>query len=191
MVTFFSEKIQKIENLLVQSKTKSCVNITPTLGINGTPSLQAFPPVTEEDISKLIRSSASKSCIVHPIQTYILKECIDVLLPAITRIINLLLQFCTVPDSFKTAAVTPLLKKATLNPNCLTYFRPVSNLQFSSKILEVELKKLTITSMRSCSQHLENTTQRKQHCYEYRMIYYSPWTKTVFFPCVIRYRCCF
>ena len=74
--------------------------------------------------------------MLDPIPTYLLKECIDILLPTITRIINLSLQFCIVPDSFKTAAVTPLLKKASLDANVLKNFRPVSNLPFISKILE-------------------------------------------------------
>ena len=41
-----------------------------------------------------------------------------------------------VPQCFKHALVKPLLKKANLDPNCLSNYRPVSNLPFLSKVLE-------------------------------------------------------
>ena len=41
-----------------------------------------------------------------------------------------------VPQYFKHAPVKPLLKKASLDPNCLKHYRPVSNLPFLSKVLE-------------------------------------------------------
>ena len=41
-----------------------------------------------------------------------------------------------VPESFKSAAVAPLLKKNNLDQNCFKKVRPESNLFFISKILE-------------------------------------------------------
>ena len=41
-----------------------------------------------------------------------------------------------VPHCFKHALVKPLLKKASLDPNCLKHYRPVSSLPFLSKVLE-------------------------------------------------------
>ena len=81
-------------------------------------------------------SSASKSCELDPIPTSLLKECIDVLLPFITNLINLSIETGHVPSAFKTAAVTPLLKKKDADKNDLKSYRPVSNLSFISKILE-------------------------------------------------------
>ncbi|KAK3744261.1 hypothetical protein QZH41_007431 [Actinostola sp. cb2023] len=40
------------------------------------------------------------------------------------------------PKQFKDAVVTPILKKASLNPEILKNYRPVSNLPFVSKIVE-------------------------------------------------------
>ena len=40
------------------------------------------------------------------------------------------------PKQFKNAVVTPILKKASLNPEILKNYRPVSNLPFVSKIVE-------------------------------------------------------
>ena len=41
-----------------------------------------------------------------------------------------------VPSRFKSASVTPLLKKDGLDPDDLSNFRPVSNVSLISKILE-------------------------------------------------------
>ena len=41
-----------------------------------------------------------------------------------------------VPSEFKTAVVKPLLKKASLDPNQVKNYLPVSNLPFLSKIPE-------------------------------------------------------
>ena len=52
-----------------------------------------------------------------------------------TTIINESLHSGVVPQSFRNAVVTPLLKK-NLSTNEMKNFRPVSNLPFLSKILE-------------------------------------------------------
>ena len=65
-----------------------------------------------------------------------LKECLDVLLPIVTSIINSSLTSGVVPDSFKVASITPLIKKPSLEPDILANYRPISNLPFLSKVLE-------------------------------------------------------
>jgi len=169
MVTFSSDKVKKIENILrdVQSKTTSNSDpiVFPDSELNAT--FRSFHCVSEDDVRKLITSSASKSCILDPIPTYLLKECLDTLLPIITRIINLSLQTSTVPNAFKTAAVTPLLKKASLDPNCLKNFRPVSNLPFISKILEkVVLKQLNDHKLANNLHEKFQSAYRKNHSTE-------------------------
>jgi hypothetical protein len=98
--------------------------------------LLEFRPVTEDDVHKLINRSATKSCDLDPIPTWLVKDCLDVLLPVITKIINLSLSTSTMPDSYKHAALLPLIKKALLDPEVLKNFRPVSNLVFVSKLIE-------------------------------------------------------
>jgi len=41
-----------------------------------------------------------------------------------------------VPDVFKLAYITPLLKKSDLDPAAVTSYRPISNLPMLSKLLE-------------------------------------------------------
>ena len=50
-------------------------------------------------------------------------------------IINSSLRSSQVPKSMKSAIVTPLLKKSTLDPDILKNYRPVSNLSYISKLL--------------------------------------------------------
>ena len=62
--------------------------------------------------------------------TFLLKECIAELLPIITAIVNASLRSAKVPCTFKNAVITPLLKKASLDPDVPSNYRPVSNLGF-------------------------------------------------------------
>ena len=58
------------------------------------------------------------------------------LLPAFTDVVNLFPTTSTLPKHFKDGIITPDLKKASLNPEILENYRPVSNLSFVSKIVE-------------------------------------------------------
>ena len=78
----------------------------------------------------------TKSCILDPLPTNLVKHCIDDLVPLITHIVNESLMSGTVPLQFKQAIVVPILKKHGLDCNTLKNFRPVSNLPFVSKVLE-------------------------------------------------------
>ena len=68
--------------------------------------------------------------------TFLIKECIDILLPSITKLVNFSLSEGLVPDGLKKAVVTPLIKKASLPVEDLKNYRPVSRLSFISKLVE-------------------------------------------------------
>ena len=70
---------------------------------------------------------------LDPIPTNLLKQCIDVLLPVITRIVNLSLLQGFMPLSLKKALMKPLLKNMNLMLEILKNYRPVSNLAFIIK----------------------------------------------------------
>ena len=67
--------------------------------------------------------------------TSLVIDCIDVLLPILTKMINLPLESGLFADDWKCALVLPLLKKPGLD---LLYknYRPVINLQYVSKLTE-------------------------------------------------------
>ena len=68
-----------------------------------------------------------------------------------TSIMNRSLSCGIVPQCFKHALVKPLLKKASLDPNCLKHYRPVSNLPFLSKVLERIVLKQFVQHLQSHS----------------------------------------
>ena len=111
-------------------------SINQTTSTCTSPVFEHFRPVSVTEISKLISGSPSKSCVLDPVPTWMLKDHINILAPVITRIVNNSFETAIFPDHFKNALVTPLLKKPSLDPEILKNFRPVSNLKFVSKIVE-------------------------------------------------------
>lgn len=108
----------------------------PTPDFSGTDSsFTSFEPVSEEFVSRLIRSLA-KSCDLDPVPTDILKEFLDVLLPFLTRLCNSSIAEGCLPTSLKQAIVTLALKKHGLDTSELKNYRPISNLSFTSKLVE-------------------------------------------------------
>lgn len=99
-------------------------------------SFVSFQPVTVEEVKKIIMSSKPTTCSIDPIPTPLLIDSLDTLLPSVTAIVNDSLRTGLFPKLFKTAAVKPLLKNASLYQNNLKNYRPVSNLSFLSKVIE-------------------------------------------------------
>ena len=126
--------------------TKLCAKFTPLTPASvqilnppppSTPlSLSNFTLATEAEVREAILASSNSTCSLDLIPTTLLKLCIDALLPPITTFINLSLSEGTFPTSFKNALVKPLLKKYNLPYEDLASYRPISNLNFISKILE-------------------------------------------------------
>ena len=109
---YFIQKVVTIRNGLCQNiNTDNQCDETDVISI-----LASLKPATNEEISKIIRSSASKSCDLDPIPTWLLKLCLSEMLPVITYIVNLSLSTSTVPYELKLALITPLLKKVLLDP---------------------------------------------------------------------------
>jgi hypothetical protein len=90
--------------------------------------------VTEQEVQTLLKEAPCKSCDLDPLPTWLLKYCLEPLLPFITKIVNMSLSSACMPDSYKEAILTPLIKKALMDPEVFKNFRPVSNLAF--KVIE-------------------------------------------------------
>ena len=78
----------------------------------------------------------SVSPLRSPVRWTLLVGCLDVLLPVISRIINLSLSSGHFSDEWKEALVIPIRKKPGLDPTQLNNLLPVSNLHFISKLTE-------------------------------------------------------
>ena len=134
---YFSDKITNIRTVILKKQKQDDYDYEPP-SVN-TPNLISFDtfcPVTVEEICKTIMCCPTTSCVLDPLPTQLLKTIVDILSPVITRIVNLSLTTGKCPCSQKSAIITPLLKKASLDPESLKNYRPVSNLTFVSKLLE-------------------------------------------------------
>jgi len=163
--TFFVQKIETIG-----SKLDNVARMLPSLPDDHTPVspplLSKFSPLMEEEVCKLISRSAKKSCTLDPMPTSLVMDCIDVLLPITTKIINLSLESGLFADDWKCALVLPLLKKPGLDPLYKNY-RPVSNLQYISKLTEKAVFEQIHTHMMTHSLYPEfQSSYRQNHSTE-------------------------
>ena len=105
------------------------------------PKFTVFRQVSEDAVDKIIKTPPTKSCLLDPWLTFLIKECIDILLPSLTKLVNCSLMEGCVPDAFKSAVVTPLIKKPNLPSDDLKNYCPVSGLIFISKLVECVVAK--------------------------------------------------
>ena len=128
---FFAQKIHDIRDVLDQHNT-----ISPSFSVFNGSVFNGFQKVDDTLIQKIISEQPTKVCALDPLPKPLLIACMDELTPLFTAIINESLSTGIVPNSFKHALLTPLLKKQGLDPDILKNYRPVSNLSFLSKLLE-------------------------------------------------------
>ena len=72
--------------------------------------LSSFQVVTDSEVLKFIKEAP-----LDPCPTHIVKQCIDILLPSLTKLVKLSLKNGIFPNPLKQAIATPLLKKSTLS----------------------------------------------------------------------------
>lgn len=129
--SFFYDKISNLRANFVNSVAADTAD---TLLTNA--KFRKLRPTTNDEVSRVIMSCTNKSCELDPLPTWLLKKCLDELLPLLTSLFNTSLETGQFPQQFKSAIIRPLLKKPSLDTNELMNYRPVSNLHFISKILE-------------------------------------------------------
>ena len=109
MGSFFIKKISDLRvSLDATEKLCSTVNRHSS---HCSSSFTAFRCVDIDSLRKLVLRAPTKSCLLDPAPTNILKDCLDELLPILSTTINLLLESGFFPDTWKESIVTPLLKK--------------------------------------------------------------------------------
>lgn len=84
----------------------------------------------------LARHIGRKSSSLDPLPSNVFLSQLDLPLPVLHDIANMSLESSIFPHSLRWAVVTPLLKKASLNHEVLRNYRPISNLNVVSKIVE-------------------------------------------------------
>ena len=129
--SYFHKKIKTIRDTFIPSGIEKDVHPS-----SDPPKITTFTEIPQDTVDKIIRNSPMKSCLLDPWPTFLIKECSDILLPSITKFFICSLMEGCVPDGFKTAVVSPLIKKATLPADDFKNYRPVSGLSFISKLVE-------------------------------------------------------
>ena len=144
---YFSDKIKSIRD-------QFCSSILSTYSddqdISPCSILSSFRPATEKEVTLLLGKSASKSCELDPLPTWLLKNCLNELLPIITYIVNLSFSTSNVPTNLKCTLIVPLIKEALQDPEIYKKCCPVSNLTYLSKLVE------RIVASRLCEHLAEN-----------------------------------
>ena len=92
--------------------------------------------VSCDELSDLVPRSTLKSCMLDPIPGSVLKNCYDLFLPFITKVVNCSLQNSTLTSDMKRAIVRPSLKKPSLDYQLYKNHRPISNQMFLFKCCE-------------------------------------------------------
>ena len=106
-------------------------------------------------------SAKTTTCNLDPIPTHILKQCSDILVKPIKTIINKSFSEAKFPTEWKCATVVPLLKKNNLERTFKNY-RPVSNLSFTSKLLEKAALNQLIPHLESTKSYAVNNSAYKK-----------------------------
>jgi len=127
---FFDEKVTGVRNATTDAPPPSFCPSPPDCVFS------EFQPLSADDVIVAVGKLPDKQCASDPMPTRLLKDSVDVLAPYIVELVNRSLTSGTVPSAFKAAHITPLLKKATLDPDDVRSYRPISNLSVMSKLLE-------------------------------------------------------
>ena len=88
--TFFRDKVNSIRLEIARQGSTSYVSESH-FALDG-PSSSEFRLLSETEVHELIKSSTKTTCSLDPIPTKLFTECLDVLPPPITKLINLSLE---------------------------------------------------------------------------------------------------
>ena len=139
LATFFTTKIDTLHNdLLVKRKAliDSAKCVTDEVLTMSSTKFSTFTDMKLDDIKELAATVFSKSCVLDPLPSSIIKQCTDLLLATMTNIVNLFLREGCISTCLKSAVLSPLLKKPDADFLQFKNFRPISNLKELLKIIE-------------------------------------------------------
>ena len=157
---FFHEKARKI---------RVATELCPPATFTG-PCLthfDEFQPCTAEDIRNIVLQSPAKSRSLDPLPHSLFIASLNNVLLLLTLICNISLRNGELPASEKSAAITPIVKKSVLDPDCASNYRPISNLTFLSKLIErVVCQQLTTYLLANHLLVPEQSAYRQDHSTE-------------------------
>jgi Reverse transcriptase (RNA-dependent DNA polymerase) len=133
---FFLNKVHNIKSAISLALTSQQFSPVSSEKPFSGDSMSNFAEVTADEVEKLLKSMPSTSSPLDFIPTSLIKSCSGTFGEVIARLVNLSFEHSMFPIKFKTAQVTPLLKKHGFDVSDHANYRPISNLNTISKILE-------------------------------------------------------
>ena len=100
---FFTSKVEKINTVLVARNRDLLLADNNELPTNAA-EWNNFHEVSQEDVKEFAQKPLNKSCCLDPLPASVLKDCFPVLLPTITRMVNMSLTTGFMPDALKIAS---------------------------------------------------------------------------------------
>ncbi len=95
-----------------------------------------FEPISFLHLQEIVCQLKPSGSSIDFIPPYFLKQVFDAVGPYLVTKINRCFETSSVPEMIKHATVFPLLKRPNLDPSVLANYRPISNVSFTTKILE-------------------------------------------------------
>jgi len=113
IVKFFSDKIHKLHTSSIINRTSASTHFPPRFT---PPNFSSFTCVTTDEVFTLLSQSPDTNCDLDPIPTSLLKQCSDILLRTISKIINMSLYGESTgifPDQLKNYSEHSHLKRSS------------------------------------------------------------------------------
>ncbi|KAF7250183.1 putative RNA-directed DNA polymerase from transposon BS [Varanus komodoensis] len=133
--THFREKIAQIRHEL-DTTNESEVSGTMSMLLSGPELLDEFQLLRPDDVDKVLGRVRPTICLLDPCPSWLINNSKHEIGTWILEVVNASLREGRVPAPLKEAVVQPVLKKASLDPEMATNYRPVANIPFLGKVLE-------------------------------------------------------
>ena len=127
---FFADKVAAVRSATDGATEPSYTHI----GVDS--SLSSFVRLTPTDVITAINQLPDKSSAADPIPVPVLKQIAVQVAPFLAELFNRSLITGQFPGIYKSAFITPLIKKAGMDVSDCHSYRPISNLSVISKLLE-------------------------------------------------------
>ena len=118
---YFTDKVVKVH--LVRDSTSPPIFSSVQQGV----SFSALKQLTTSGITEAIWRPSDKSSDAYPMSTTVLKQTADFQAPCLTELYDRSPAVGHVPSVYKHALITPIVKKAGLDTEDVSSYRPISN----------------------------------------------------------------
>ncbi|KAF7249458.1 RNA-directed DNA polymerase from mobile element jockey [Varanus komodoensis] len=131
----FREKIAQIRHELDSTNESEVSGETPMLP-SGPKLLEEFQLLRPDDVDKVLGQVRPTTCLLDPCPSWLINNSKHGIGTWILEVVNASLREGRVPAPLKEAVIRPVLKKASLDPEMATNYRPTANIPFLGKVLE-------------------------------------------------------